>query len=499
MKSVLYLVSALSFLLAYSANTFAYTGRSIRIMGLGDELTGVMRDEYTDIYRNPAYLSLVSQARIFGRHNLVDQTELRIAPQLTNKGTALLGLAVPVSGSVNLAAMGEYKPSTSKSNPPSRTSRTDHTDYYSISWNSEKVSSQQTILNLKTIGSLKLSDSWHIGLDFVALENYNRQDSHNSSTIIQRRIPSDELLYHRRNEDIRNSDDSPDAFKLSVGLLSTSGRHNTFDCAFYYERMSYGQTSSLKAESQTDRYWPDTTSSGRFSWSGSEGAPEDNALGLDVNLRRRISKNTSLAFLLGIRHERSTFSREQQTADTTISSPDYVRSATNNASIDRDDNGLGLMLGFGGEKTFAFKPMDVFIEDVEGFCRVGVAVKGYWDQGELDRYESSRDLIIVSAGDSLVGSSDHFEENKVRQTIDSYRLTTPMAIEIVLENTITARLGGGLVWRRTETENGYSTSLKAYYSRGFGVTLDERIFFDAYIKDSLNRMSSWMVGLEYRF
>lgn len=70
MKGKIVLILTLLFLLFPSFPLFAYTDSSLRIKALGEGLAGIMEDEYTDIYRNPAFLAFVDHPQLivdFGR------------------------------------------------------------------------------------------------------------------------------------------------------------------------------------------------------------------------------------------------------------------------------------------------------------------------------------------------------------------------------------------------------------------------------------------------
>lgn len=240
MKKVTLCVSLLCLSFSLSTSALGYIGKSVRIMGFGEHLAGVIKDEDTDIYRNPAHLSFLKRLRVFGQYNLVGYTQLKIAEGLTNKETGLLGLVVPLAGRGNLALVGELKPCTSKTRP-SQTSETDYPDGHAVSSYSGEKCTKSTIGNFKAIYSLELSGSLRAGVDFVYLKNYNRRDSDISSTATLWDSYFGDLIYHRYQRDVSSSDDSPDAQRGSLGLLLTSWPRTSADFTLYYENLSYSK------------------------------------------------------------------------------------------------------------------------------------------------------------------------------------------------------------------------------------------------------------------
>jgi|GEM_PF-1133311 len=487
--------------LATFGSAFAYIGKSIRIMGMGEELAGVVRDEYTDIYRNPAYLSLVKRVRVFGQHNLVGRTELRIGPQITNKETGLLGVVLPIPDFGNLALVGELKPSTSDDHP-SQVQRQDYSDYYRVSTYSKNIYTKESIANFKAIYSRRLSPSLLAGVDFVYLKNYHRLDSEVYSFRVERSTASDELRRDQTDERINYSDDSPDAQRATVGLLFDSWERSTLDFTLYYENLHYVKAASSRSETEDRRFASDTSEYCRLSCITSGGPVEDQAFGLDVNWKRDISRKTILSLLFGGRYETNKYTWSEQGRDTLFYSPDRRGLYEDYSSIDNDDKGFSLMLGIGCETRFTFKILeieDVLANDLDGACTLGVACKVYWDQDKLDHYRWSAESRISTVGDSVTHSSDTFEEDRVSKTLNSYRADIPIGVEFVLEKAVKIRLGGKFVVRKNETESGSSTWSKAYFSQGFGLSYRDQIQLDVYSKEPMSRMGNWTARLEYRF
>jgi hypothetical protein len=491
----------LCFFLAASTSALGYIGKSIRIMGMGDELAGVVRDEYTDIHRNPAYLSLVKRVRIFGQNNLVGRTELRIAPQITNKETGLVGVVLPLPDFGNLALVGELKPST-REDHGSKIERRDYYDRYTISANTTYEYTKESIANFKAIYSRRLSPSLLAGVDFVYLKNYHRVDSEAYYSTIQRGTISDELLQDGRDEQVGNSDDSPDAQRATFGLLLDSWEKSALDFVFYYENLHYVREASSRSETDDRRFAPDTSEYRRLNCSASSGPVEKQAFGLDFNWKRDISKKTILSLLFGGRYETGKYTWSEQGRGTYLYSPDRYVLSEDYSSINNDDKGFSLMLGVGCETRFTFKILDigdVLANDLDGACTLAVACKGYWEQDELDHYRWSANSSISMVGDSVSKSISGFEEARVSKTINSYRLSIPIGLEFVLEKAVKIRLGGKFVIERIETESGSSTLSRAYHSQGFGLSYHDRIHLDVYSKEPMSHMGNWTARLEYRF
>jgi len=483
MKKVFFCISVLFFLFVSTEGTFGYLGKSIRIMGFGDELAGVIQDEYTDIYRNPAYLSFVERVRVFGQYNLNRRTELKIAEHFTNQKTGLMGIVLPLAGYGNLALMGELKPSVTEDNSTTA-NRSEYYNYHTI--DSLKRFSKETIRNLKLIYSLKLSPSLRIGIDFVYLKNYHEGDS-NKTITTQRYSDFGDLNSYERDDSLNTYDNSPDAQRGSFGLVLSPSQKTSIDFTLYYENLSYTSQTSSKRESETTWFRSDTSFRENFSWHTGEAPIKNRAVGLDVNFKYHFPQKTNLAILLGGRYQKNEASFSEQNKDSTYYSWHWVEMTNGETFGQTNDKLYNFVMGIGAEKDFSPS------------IKIGVALKGYWDRQKLDRFEWQKSVNISVKDDSVINKSTSFWENRVKKTTNSYKLIFPIGLEAVLHKMIKARLGGGYIIKREETETGYSTSSEDYYSQGFSLSYDERIFLDVYVKDELTPIGNWMARVEYRF
>ncbi len=487
MRKILCCVSVFYLVFLSSTCAFGYLGKSIRIMALGDHLAGIVADENTDIYRNPAYLSLVNDTRIFGQYNLYGHTELTIAQGFTNKGTGLLGLALPTTDYGNLALVCELKPSTSKDRS-SHESRTDELDSYTTSSLYESKFDKKSIEDIKAIYSVALSPTVRIGADFTYLKNYGRHNSESESISIRRSQSSDEVASDVRDRYTSRSDDSPDAQRASLGVVLMRGRKTTLDLTFYYESLRSTQTSSGERDYQSKYLEEDTLIWADVSSSVSGGPIKNRAMGLDANLKYGLPHNASLVFLAGLRYGKSESSWARTVIDTShyYSNNAYRASGVNESRL-YDDRILSVTAGAGVEKDFSPS------------IKVGTACRGYWDREKLDRHQVYHYFRVSVADDSVTSASDSFTESRVKKTANSYELAFPIGTEISLHKMVKVRLGGAFVIARNETETGSSTSSSDHYYQGVGFSYDDRIFLDAYMEDEVDRLENWMVKVEYRF
>ncbi len=487
MKRIFCCAALICFLSLFSANAFGYLGKSIRIMSIGNYLAGVVKDQDTDIYRNPAYLSFVDKVRVFGQYNLYGHTELQIAPAFTNKGTGLLGLALPTTGYGNLALVCELKPSTSK-NGSSNESRTDELEFYTTRSSYESEFDKKSIEDLKAIYSVTLSPKVRIGADFTYLKNYGRHNSESESIATRRSQSSDEVAYNVQDRYTSRSDDSPDAQRASLGVVLTKGRKTTLDLTFYYESLRFTQTSSGERDYQSKYLEEDTVIWADVSSSISGGPTKNRAVGLDANLKYGLPHEASLVFLAGFRYGKNESSWDRTVVDTThYYSDNAYRAAGVSESRVYDDRILTTSAGIGAEKDFSRS------------IKVGTACRGYWSREKLDRHRVYHYLRVEAVDDSVISSGDSFTESRVKKTANSYELAFPIGAEIVLHKMIKARFGGVFVIARDETETESSTSSKEYNYQGVGLSYDDRILLDAYIKDKADQLDNWMVKVEYRF
>jgi hypothetical protein len=486
MKKLFYCILVLYFLFVCGEGAFGYLGKSIRLMGIGDELAGVIKDEYTDIYRNPAYLSFVEKPRIFGQYNQYRHIELKIAEYFTNQETGLMGVVLPFTKYGNLALIGELRPSTAEDNS-ARISRTEYLDYYTLDSSSVEKFSKKTIQNFKAIYGLKLSASLRLGIDFVYLKNYNQNDSKTKRITTQRYFDSENLKSYGIDDRVSNNDNSPDAQRGSIGMVLTASQKTSLDLTLYYENLSYTSKSLSTSESQTKWFGVDTTLREGLSSYTLMAPTKEQAVGLDANYKYLLPQNTTLAILLGGRYQKNEVSSLSQNRDSSYSTPDFVTLGNSKNSLQYNNKVYSFVMGIGLEKDFSHS------------IKVGVAIKGYWDREKLDREEWKESSYIYMVDDSVTSSSSYFEEKIVRKTINSYKLNFPIGSELVLHKMIKARFGGILAIERKGTETGHSTTSKSYYSQGFGLSYNERIFLDAYFKDELTPIKNWMVKVEYRF
>ncbi len=487
MKRTVCCAIAICLLSLFSANAFGYLGKSIRIMSIGNYLAGVVRDQDTDIYRNPAYLSFVDKVRVFGQYNLYGHTELQIAPAFTNKGTGLLGLALPTTGYGNLALVCELKPSTSK-NKSGYTIRTDGVDDYSVRSDSKQNSQKKSIEGFKVVYGVRLSPSVRVGADLSYFRNYNRLESQSTSTFTVRALDSEDITYYDEQLETQNSDDSPDAQRVSAGMVLNPWSKTTLDLALYYENLSYTKTASSRDDFYTEDLLTDTATTVHLHHTASSGPTKNWAGGLDLNLRRQFPQSTSLVLLLGLRYGESDFSWSEHEKDTSYYSwKDNHSWIGHSASVAYDDKAFSLTLGMGVEKDFSTS------------IKVATACRGYWVREKLDRHRQDCSWTIWAIDDSVAHKKTSSEASQTKKTANSYELAFPIGAEIVLHKMVKVRLGGAFVIARDETETGYSTSSNGYYSQGAGFSYDDRIFLDADIRNETDRLGNWMVKVEYRF
>jgi hypothetical protein len=142
-------------------------------------------------------------------------------------------------------------------------------------------------------------------------------------------------------------------------------------------------------------------------------------------------------------------------------------------------------MGIGAEKDFSPS------------IKIGMALKGYWDRAKLNRSEWQKSALISAKDDSVTYESSQFGENRVKKTINSYRIVFPIGLEAVLHKMIKARLGGQLSFWRQETLTGYTAGSDASYSQGLGFSYKDRILMDVYTEEDINRIGYWMVRIEY--
>jgi hypothetical protein len=481
MRKALYCFWVLCFIFLSTQQAFGYLGKSIRIMGFGDELAGVIQDEYTDIYRNPAYLCFVERVKVFGQYNLYGHSELKIAEDFRNEEAGLAGLVLPLTKYGNLALIGELKPSTEED----RYATASNT-YYTIDTSSVKWFSKKSIRNFKVIYSTKLSPALSVGIDFAYLKNYNDADT-NKTITTQSYNDYGELWEYTQGVIINNYNNSPDAQRGSIGIILTPDQRTNLDFTLYYENLVYTSASSSKEEVETKWFRSDTSFRENLSYRTGATPIRNRAVGVDANFKYHFPQSTSLTILLGSRYQMNETSFTQQNKDSTYYSWHWTELSNEEIFRRINDKLYNFIMGIGVEKDFSSS------------IKVGAAFRGYWDRRRIKRYERQDTNSVSTYHDSVTNSSSSFWENRINKITNSYKLSFPIGAEIALHKMIKARFGGGFIVRREETETGYSTHTEDYYSQGFGLSYNERIFLDVIFKDELTPVGNWMAKVEYRF
>jgi len=318
------------------------------------------------------------------------------------------------------------------------------------------------------------------------LKNYRRDDSEKITSRTEWELYSENLRSQQKYNYIKNFDDSPDAQRMSFGLILSPWRKTTLDLVLYFENLSYTKRSLFQRGSEAERFFPDTTSREQFSISTFTSPIKNRAIGLEVNYKFRFPQETILTFLGGVRYQKDRLSTLARTEDSSYSS-DNSRISHTDISYSANDKALDILMGMGVEKDFSPS------------IKVGVGVKGFWVREKLDRYTWSESFTISAMDDSILQNLSYFWENRVKKTTNSYKLILPIGAEIVLHKMIKARLGGGVIFGKDETETGYSTYSRDYYSHGFTLSYDDRISLDVYVEKELLPIGNWMAKVEYRF
>ena len=530
MKRFFVLSFFLLFLLFSANEIFAYLNPSLRIRALGDEFVGVIDDNYTDIYRNPAYLSYVKRIKIFGQYNnyykapvfILRKTEIDYAPigipeyklgkenatriklrssssqqaniqgYFHNKKTVLGGLVLPIFNYGSLSLVGELKPDE-KNTHDSYQQRYLYADYYQDHTYFSKSSTKRTISNFKAIYGIKISRQLRVGLDYTYLKNYDFYEYHSESENIRRYIDTDSLKSINFSKSDRYTDNSPDLHRGSIGFILIPKSSTRLDLTLHYESISYNDTSHNWSEYKYTYYYGDTPSR----YSGSENQYKRNykhkikSWGADINIKYSPNYRSTLTFLVSGRFQENNIAGYRDDFRSIWSSIDTLEREKSSGyfwpSENRDEI-LSFLVGGGLEHNF--RPSIKF----------AIALKGYWDRVKVRREEKETNFIQETINDSLIYSHTAQWEKSVRVTNDNYRVVLQICVEAKFHKMVKGRLGGMVVYQDTKyLDRSSSKSMKAHYSLGLGFSYKRKIYMDVFAQDDITEIKSWMVNIGYNF
>ncbi|KPL03774.1 MAG: hypothetical protein AMJ90_03160 [candidate division Zixibacteria bacterium SM23_73_2] len=531
MKRLFILFPLVLFLFFAAAETFAYLHPSLRIRALGDEFTGIIDDSYTDVYRNPAYLSFVKQIKVFGQYNnykepeyisvfptsydfptIIGHTEYRLgkmnnsqnesqtsSSQQTdfnsyfhNRNTALGGVVLPVFNYGSIALVAELK-------PDKKTTHDSYDKTYIYSQNnrrsiySSKSSTKETISNFKSIYGIKISRQLRIGIDYTYLKNNNFYELDYQSQDIDSDPETEEIEYENLTKKDEYTDNSPDLHRGSIGLILKPDRSTQLDLNIHYGSISY-QDTSHKNNDLISYYYSYTPSKINSSLTRNKKSfrHKVKSWGANINVKYRPSYRTKLTFLLGGRFLKYDISGYINNSDYNLSEINsVVQKSIITGYLETSEN---------KDKVYSLKVGSGLEHDFSRAIKFGLALVGYLDKVKVRREEKEMSFEHRSKNDIIVYSDTTEWEDKIDVTNDNFRITLPVCVEAKLHKMIKGRLGGLLVYQDTKSLDRSSTKeLKSYYSLGLGFSYKRKIYMDVFAQEDITEIKSWIVNIGYNF
>jgi len=534
MKKFLIFFCVSLFLLLSAVEAFAYIHPSLRIKSLGDEFVGIIDDSYTNIYRNPAYLSYVKRIKIFGQYNNYYQppppyifswrTEITYPPIIGtpeyrqekedyskvrsrastdketdiqgyfhNRNTALGGIVLPVYQYGSLALVGELKPDE-KSKRSSDQKRYLYTYYYIDESYFTKSSEKTSINNFKAIYGIKLSPHVRAGLDYTYLKNNNFNEFVSESRRLRKDIDTDILRSVDRSKRDSFYDNSPDLHRGSIGIILKPKRTTRLDLNLHYESISHNDTSHHWSEYTDSTSYADTL----WRYTGSLNQNKRNykhrikSWGVDVNIKYNPNYRSTITFLVSGRFQKNDITGYFDDLRTSWIMPNMILYSTSTSGTfkpsENKDKIYSLAAGSGIEHDFS--------RSIK-FC---VALIGYWDKIKVRREQKEIFFREETKFDAIVYSDTTEWERKTNVSNDNFRVVLPVCVEAKFHKMIKGRLGGMLVYQDIkDLDKSSTTSLKAKGSLGVGFSYKRKIYMDVFAQDDINEIESWMVNIGYNF
>ena len=510
MKRLFFFWVGLCILVFSYKESSAYLERSLRTRALGDDLIGILRDEYSDVYRNPAYLYRESKFKIFAQYNRTSSQDVRLfnpfdfslrteptsstlvvsknlgvipsgAP-LTNENAVLAGLALPLSELGNLALAAEFRPSFSES-------RNEQTDVYAFSISQDRYVKdirKSENLSKRNIGIFsvvyaKKLNSFSLGLDYRYIKgsqvsstsSFNRSELWSFST--------DSLLDWVNSEYENQSDFSSVSHRGRAGLTFSFHQNLNLDLVLSFESRKSPDLSSQISEvgdsSEVNQHILTSSFPHKlYIWTGFG------------DLKYVLSSGTELCFLLGATYQKDKNSGYRYHSDLTEDRiTGFSDLGEENSVYNYDSKTFGLLLSAGLET------------DLKSSVKLVAGVKFRWGNERLDNSGYSQVHAKRVLQDSIYENLVVLEQMPVKKTFNSYKISAPVGLEIELVKKLYARAGVTAMYRdfNSETQSSHRTNLN--YTLGAGYSIKDRIYIDLYTDRNVTDFQSWSFALGYVF
>lgn len=242
------IIIAIALIFLLFSTTWAYLEPSFRIKALGEDFVGIIVDEYTDIFRNPAYLALVKNYKIFAEYRKESLGKGQTANRL------ILGSVLPKFSFGKLAMLGKGWQQKSENLYQIETFYAPSTITTIKGQTSENINNNPTLINSDFIYALTLGPNFNLGANFIYYED--KTESHyrsNEYVIVFNNVSGFKVreFIGMRNE---NTFRANRFIQISSGVNFPWGQTLSFDLNFSFQHLNSENTNNLMRVIQTNYY-----------------------------------------------------------------------------------------------------------------------------------------------------------------------------------------------------------------------------------------------------
>ncbi len=562
MQKKIVLTLALLSLLLPSTLSLAYTGNSLRIQALGEGLAGIIEDEYTDIYRNPAYLALVTHPQLivdFGRY----QPELRVVAFPPGDPRPIVYPDLEPSIFVQTDSIRHHLPGPALSYSPSPKTPP--------SWR-----------NKKRGGFLGSSDHdpwapnfllglvanpfpffFQSGMGAVILDANYYKNTSESGDIVRHYDAQGEINSDREHHDLRGSYRKNTEFKLvysfrptlnsQMGLDFSSNfsqdenNYTHYSVESYYSSGSLyesdnkgknldqshlymgrlGFTQLLSSSSQLDLVWKAFSASGKNERSYKsenhkflphsstevttkdvQGPSPENVWGwgLEANLKKELSSSSTIHYIFGFAYRNEDRDSPQEEyyhyLYTIDESTSYAQENIRRTDLTRHSNEEIYQVSFG---------LGMELRPKENL-KIGVGLRGnVYRRSERENVTGQDFYTYINTADSLSTENVYDLTWKIDTTVKQLTFLIPLGMEIMANRGLAIRFGvapygfyyrseGKKIIETKPVKNRDENShLEVHYTFGLGYKIGQRASFDLYTQGDFTSVNNWQAAATVKF
>jgi len=481
-----------------AANSENYN--SLRLSSMGVGLNGIISDEISDYFRNPAYLNMVEQRTYYlDFDNKGSSNDLRIS------------LFSPLfNGQVGLSFSGnssEINSSVNRTEP-----EFDLFEEYTITTTSNSKTSNSNY-NLHLWWADNLSENLKYGLNYIRKSSDINSNRFTTKSRLTTRIDlfnQSTTVSSRINSKLIDKDNDVDVNTFRAGLIFGSLPGMVIDMVLKAE---FNDTNSdaVSGRKINNTYssirpnYSSTTQSTDTSSSIISSKSNNSVYGLKINAKKRINDSVIQSYFLSFDRVKFDFSENEMVSDSTsvFQKRDSIFSNTTDLFLSEVNSDWDVTtanvfrIGFGREVR-----LDKALFGIGLNAKISNA---NWDE---EITGSSSGLNVVSNNDTTIQQSSSIELGSVnKREISTAVISFPLGGELNVSNKFSLRLG--MVFNAVYSKdkitsssegvlfNSERRSLRTGKSFGIGYTYSERFSADLMAISDLARISSWRISIQY--